>query len=519
MDDINGIPAETFRCSKAVISSRCGVVSAQHARAAGVGAAVLAGGGNAVDAALATSFALAVLEPWMSGLGGGGLMVVAPADGTGPSVVDFSMVAPLALDPAAYPLAGGPDSDLFGWPAVLDDRNISGPLALAVPGQASGLGLAHRTFGRLPWRELLEPAIALAGGGCPVTWHTTLEIALGARELTRFSGRKVYLADGLPPVPEQGPIDLGALQATLRRLADAGPDDLVQGELAHALVRDLREQGALLTVQDLERNPARLVDPLQIARGRATILAAPGLTAGRTLAHAFEVAGAPAAWGAPGPDAYTGWAKGLLEAYAHRLATLGDLDDARAPACTTHLAVVDREGMMVSLTQTLLSVFGSKVVSPCTGILMNNGVMWFDPRPGRPNSMAAGKRPLSNMCPVIGMRAGRPWFALGASGGRRILPAVMQLSAMLVDHGLDLETAFHTPRINVWGQPVVDVDPRLSPEVVRALAAAHPVQEVEHTIYPGGYACPSAVMRADDGGFAGMTDVMHPHAGAVAAGA
>ena len=510
------LPLQTFTLTRPGVRARDGMVAAQHVGAARVGAGILEAGGNAVDAALAASLSLAVLEPWMSGLGGGGFMLVAPADGA-PKVLDFGMVAPRALDPAAYPLAAGRDSDLFGWPAVEDDRNVSGPLAIAAPAQAHGLDLAHRTFASMPWADLAAPAIALASAGCPVSWHTTLRIAIAARELDRFSARAVYLPDGLPPVPEAGALRLGALEATLRRLADAGPRDLIDGELARLLVEDLRAQGAVLTMDDLAGADARLGAPLEIARGDARLLAAPGLSAGPTFGHALEVAGA-IGQGPPDAATYAAWAEGLLRAYERRLETMGDVDDGRAPACTTHLCVVDREGTMVSLTQTLLSVFGSKVVSPSTGILMNNGVMWFDPRPGRPNSMAPGKRPLSNMCPVIGVRDGRPWFALGASGGRRILPAVMQIASMLTDCGLDLEGAFHTPRINVWGQPTVDVDPRLPDEVIATLRAKHPVLPVEPTIYPGGYACPSAVLRDDDAGFVGMADPMHPHAGAVGVG-
>ena len=174
---------------------------------------------------------------------------------------------------------------------------------------------------------------------------------------------------------------------------------------------------------------------------------------------------------------------------------------------------------MVSLTQTLLSVFGSKIVSPSTGILLNNGIMWFDPRPGGPNAMAPGKRPLSNMCPVIALRDGRPWFALGASGGRRILPAVLQISSMLAESGLDLEDAFHAPRIDVSGGPEVTADRRLSAEVLGHLRARFAVREVEHGVLPNLFACPTAVLR--DPGTArasGMTDPMQPVAGVAAAG-
>jgi gamma-glutamyltranspeptidase/glutathione hydrolase len=142
--------------------------------------------------------------------------------------------------------------------------------------------------------------------------------------------------------------------------------------------------------------------------------------------------------------------------------------------------------------------------------------MWFDPRPGRPNSMAPDKRPLSNMCPVVAMKDGAPWLALGASGGRRILPAVLQIGSMLADCGLDLESAFHTPRIDVSGGPSVNADRRLGSEVLAQLRARFPVREVERVVLPNLFACPTAVLRDPDTGQAsGMTDPVQPVARAV----
>jgi gamma-glutamyltranspeptidase / glutathione hydrolase len=511
--------------SKPALRTAGGVVAAQHLTAAKVGAEILAAGGNAVDAALATSLALAVLEPWMSGLGGGGLMVIAPGDGTAPEVLDFGMRAPLALDPAQYPLTGERDQDLFGWPAVLDARNTSGPLAIAVPGQAAGLGLAFERHASLPWRELCAPAIALASEGLPVDWHSGLRIAFAARELCRFeAARAVYLPGGLPPAPpldgSLGRLPLGRLAATLERIAQVGPQDLLTGELARLLVADVREAGGVLSEDDLDRYRARNVAPLEIAHGDAVIQAAPGLSAGPTLAHALALIASKVPPGPPEAAAYVAWAEALRAAYERRLATMGEIEDRHDPACTTHLAVADGRGTMVSLTQTLLSLFGSKIVSPQTGILLNNGIMWFDPRPGRPNSMAPGKRPLANMCPVIATRDGAPWFALGASGGRRILPAVMQLSSMLIDAGLDLETVFHVPRIDVSGEPYVTADRRLAPAIHDALATRFEVRAAMPSVHPNLFACPSAVLRdAATGECVGMTDPFQPVAGAAGASA
>jgi gamma-glutamyltranspeptidase/glutathione hydrolase len=513
-------PRESWTLRNPAVTGSGGLVAAQHVGAAEVGAEVLAAGGNAVDAALAASLALAVLEPWMSGLGGGGVMVIAGPDGAA-ETIDFGMVAPLRLDPAAYPVVEGRDDELFGWPAVLEERNLLGPLSMAVPGQAAGMGLAHRRHASMPWADLCAPAIALARRGLPVTWYTTLRIAAGARDLNRFdAARGVYLPDGIPPSPDVhgglAHLPLGRLPETLEWLAEAGPEDLVTGELGRLLVGDIQAAGGVLGQDDLARYRARRGEPM-LTEHAGAIFATPGqLTAGPTFAHALALIRGKVPRGAPGPAAYSAWAEALLVAYEERLATMGDVDDRRDPACTTHLCVVDRAGTMVSLTQTLLSVFGSKVVSPSTGILLNNGVMWFDPRPGRPNSMAPGKRPLSNMCPVIALKHNAPWLALGASGGRRILPAVLQISSMVADCGLDLESAFHAPRIDVSGGPTVTADRRLEPEVLAQLRARFPVQEMERVLLPNLFACPTAVLRDPKRGqLVGMTDPVQPVAAAV----
>jgi gamma-glutamyltranspeptidase/glutathione hydrolase len=242
------------------------MVAAQHSGAAQVGAGILRSGGNAVDAAIATSLALGVLEPWMSGLGGGGFLVLAKADGR-TEVLDFGMKAPAALDPASYPLSEGRDSDLFGWPGVVEDRNVMGPLSVAVPCQAAGLELAFERHASLPWRDLCAPAIALAERGLPVRWHTSLQITTAAADLARFeaAGRH-FLPNGMPPVPDgngaQSYLPTDSLAKTLRRLAEAGPGDLVSGELAQLLVEDVRAAGGVLSQEDLVGHPARVTEPL-----------------------------------------------------------------------------------------------------------------------------------------------------------------------------------------------------------------------------------------------------------------
>jgi gamma-glutamyltranspeptidase/glutathione hydrolase len=313
---------------------------------------------------------------------------------------------------------------------------------------------------------------------------------------------------------------LKGLTRTLRRLADAGPRDFYEGDIAAGIANDLRAMGGKLSAADLAGFHARIVDPVITTYRDAQLALPPQLTAGPTMLRALDsLRGITFPPGGPGAEAFTAYAAALRDAYAERLAMMGDNSDRRDPSTTTHLNVIDCDGNMVALTQTLLSVFGSKVVLPSSGVLMNNGIMWFDPRPGSPNSLAPGKRALSNMCPVIAMRDDRPWFAIGASGGRKILPAVYQISSFLIDHGMSLGEAFHHPRIDASGEDTVGVDPRHTAAVCASLAARFPVQFNELVVYPTNYACPSAVLRdPTTGEYQGISDVMSPWSGAAAAG-
>src|SRR5690348_13094657 len=184
--------------SKPAARSRDGLAAAQSRDAAAAGARILAQGGHAVDAAVAVSFALGTVEPWMSGLGGGGFATLWDAEKRTVRCLDYGMIAPQGIDPADYPLTGGPTAEgFFGWPGVLEDRNILGPHSIAVPGLVSGLALAHRTYGRLPWADLVQPAIALAERGLSLDWYGALSLLVEARGLERFEAtRALYLPGG-----------------------------------------------------------------------------------------------------------------------------------------------------------------------------------------------------------------------------------------------------------------------------------------------------------------------------------
>lgn len=505
---------------KPVAASRGGVVAAQNGVAAAVGAEVLAGGGSAVDAVVATAFALAVREPWNSGLGGIGFMVVHPPGGGRAEVVDFGPIAPGGIDPAAYRLTGEMVTELFTWPRVEGDRNMHGPHSFAIPGAVRGYAAAVERFGRTPWRDLVAPAVALARKGLPVDWWVTLKTAAAAEDLRRYDeSARVWLPDGLPPVcppvGEAAPIALGRLAETLARLAEYGPDDFYQGEIAEAIAADTRDGGGALSAEDLSGCRARLVPSLEIPYRGYSLHAARGLTAAPTLADVIDRLSGKRFPQAPDAVYFEALIDALQQAYHARLEGLGDIKPP-GESCTTHITAIDREGGVAALTSTLLSSFGSRYVLPRTGILMNNGVMWFDPRPGRPNSLEPGKRALSNMCPVVAARDGRARFGIGASGGRRILAAVTQLASFIIDFAMTAGEAAHQPRIDVSGETGIAIDRRL-PELVRdRLAARAGAEIVEHTAWPSRFACPNLVLRGEDGLNYGVGDAMSPWSAAVA---
>jgi gamma-glutamyltranspeptidase/glutathione hydrolase len=512
---------QNWEIRKPGTSSQRGIVASQNATAASVGAEILAAGGTAVDAAVATAFALTAVEPWNSGLGGIGFLVVQQADTNRAEVVDFGPISPSGLDPAAYPLTGEMRTELFTWAQVVGDRNMHGPLSFMIPSAVRGYALAVERFGRMPWRELIAPAVSLAKEGLPVDWFTTVKIASAAADLWRYDeSRRIWLPDGLPPVcpadADNMRLLLGRLAETLQRLAEAGPDDFYQGEIARSIAADTRAAGGVLSAEDLGRYWARIVTALDIPYHGATFQTAPGLTAGPTLARVLgRLAERRFAGASPDAAYFEAVIDALRHAYIERLETMGD-SEAGPPTSTTHITAVDRQGGIAALTTTLLSSFGSRYVLPGTGILMNNGVMWFDPQPGRPNSIGPGKRALTNMCPVVVASDRRPWFGIGASGGRRILGAVLQVASFVVDFGMDPFAAAHHPRVDVNGSDRIGLDRRLAPDIVERLSAQPGAALVEHAAFPARFACPNLVLRGADGVNHGITDVMSPWSGAVA---
>ncbi|WP_144185891.1 gamma-glutamyltransferase [Elioraea rosea] len=510
--------------AKPAAHGRKGMVASQVKAAAEAGVAMLDAGGTALDAAAATAFALAALEPWNSGLGGIGFALVHRAGAAQAEVIDFGPVSPAGLKPKLFPIVEGVSEHLFAWPNVEGEKNVHGPLSFCIPSAPAGYAALHARGGRLPWKDVLAPAIALAKGGLPADWFGAMKIASSAVDLRRYpESARIYLPDGLPPTPPYvGPakrLILGRLPDTLARIAEAGIDDFYKGDIAASIASDVAAMGGVLSAADLAGCATRTTASSQHPWHGRVIQGAGGLTAAPTMQRVLDQMAAHGFGKEPDAAFFTAFAAAMQKAYAERLAGLGDTTDANpraAEACTTHFTVVDAEGTMVSVTTTLLSSMGSRTTLPGTGIMMNNGVFWFDPRPGQANSIGPSKRPLCNMSPVIVTENGRPIITAGASGGRRILASVLQMLMFVLDYGMEPERAAHHPRVDVSGPDTVTADKRLSPSILSALTGRFRTELVEHTVLPVNFACPNLIRREADGSLTGISDVMSPWSGAVA---
>lgn len=493
------------------------MVATQHYAASDIGADILRNGGNAIDAAIAAGLTLSSVEPWMSGIGGGGYMTMYLAAEKTVKVIDFGMRAPLAATPDDYPLAaeGTNSSDAFNWPKVIGDTNVEGPLSVAVPGYIKGIALALKEYGTLSWEDVIEPACQQAESGLPIDWFSAQKIAHWSRALNRFDEtRAVYLGDGLPPAaPLDGTtasLPLGNLAATLRRLQSAGPDDYYHGQIANQLCEDLQALGSRVSLADLHDYEAQINEPLTLDYRGTRLSVAGELTAGPSIIFALNhLAGAlepPGPSEQPDANTYIAFAKALQASYEHRLSQLGEGN-------TSHLCVADDQGNVVSLTQTIMSAFGSRIMLPQTGMLMNNGMMWFDPRLGGPNSVEGGRRPLCNMCPVILQDPDGAVTAIGACGGRKIFPAVFQLTSFLTDFGMSVDQAVHTSRLDVSGTEQITLMDQLADDIIEKVQSAFSSVKVRpNGVNPNLFALPQVVRRDAAGEMTGGCFIPSPHA-------
>jgi gamma-glutamyltranspeptidase/glutathione hydrolase len=492
------------------VQADSGMVVAAHPLAAAVGVTVLQEGGNAVDATVATAFALAVVEPYSSGLGGGGFaLTFDPATGS-VHALDFRETASSAARRDMFVRDGKADTSL----------SRTGPLAIAVPGFVSGLWELHGRGGSLAWSHLLEPAVELARQGFPVDARLQERIA---RHQGRLSGAalEVFLPDG--QVPRIGAILRQCdLARTIETIAQRGACAFYEGPLAQRLSRAVVSDGGLLTVEDLRAYRPCWREPVQGEyRGLTVVSMPPPSSGGVHLIQMLNILSGMdlGGWGYGSAASCHGLIEAMKFAFADRSLWLGDPDQVRVPTSrliaksyadslrsriradaalswrdvkgapvlptesdeTSHLSVGDRDGRTVVATLTINLTFGSGFMAAGTGVLLNDEMDDFVAAPGvanafgliggDANAVAPGKRPLSSMTPTLVLREGRVWLALGSPGGSRIITSVLQVIVNVVDHGMNLSQAVAAPRIHhQWYPPWVEYESYgLSPDTASLL--------------------------------------------------
>ncbi len=504
---------EQWKINKKALHSENGIVSSQNWIASAIGADVMARGGNAIDAAVACAFALNIVEPWMCGLGGSGYILIWLEKTKTIKAIDFQGVLPEKISIEDYKIDPTIPNSIMGFPGVKNEDNVIGYKSITVPGAVSGLSKALKNYGNLKIDNILRKTIQIAEKGLPVDWYATLQIAIESNEIKKFSSTSnIYLPNGVPPKPEQF-LKLGNLIKTLKIISDKGAEGFYNGKLAEVIVSDLNKGGSKITLDDLASYKAKFIDPLKTCHRDKIIYTAGENSGGKRLNDALNFVEKNLDKNHSfGKNTYLTYAKALNNAFINHK---NNLKKNILHGCTSHMSTVDKDGNMVALTYTLLNRFGSKVVLPKTGILMNNSVSYFDPRPGYLTSINGKKRiNSSNMCPTICVKDGKSLFAIGASGANHIVPCTMLISGFLLDYNFSIEEAFNLPRIDVNETNVVTADPDLGEEIINELKKHFKVRTLQNLVFPKLYSCPSGVYRSEKNLNFGISDKSSPVAGA-----
>lgn len=515
---------------------KSGVVAAAHPMASEVGVQILKKGGNAVDAAVAAAFTLGVVEPNASGIGGGGFMLIYLPKLFGAKVVaiDYREMAPAKATAAMFLKRG----------EVQEDQMKVGPRSVAVPGTVAGLTLAQQKYGTMPLKEVMEPAIQFAEQGFLVTKLLNSMMAINAGKLSQFpAAARIYLNKGRP-YKVRARLSQKGLAETYRLIAAQGPDVFYRGAIAEAIAKEMQRSGGLITREDLANYRAIERPPVEgNYRGYQIISMGPPSSGG---AHLIELLNILEGYNITGgglhsADSLAIMAEAMKKVFADRAKYMGDPDFVKIPLAellskehaeklrrsiktsqsgekvmvagfslpesvqTTHLSIADKDGNMVALTQSIDQFFGSGVVIPGTGILLNDGMGDFNPGPGGPNSIAPGKRPLSSMSPTLVLKDGKPFLSLGIPGATRIISVLPQILMNMIDHHLTLQEAINAPRIHCVTEPLY-LESRLPKEVRGALARrGYPlVLKKDFDLYFGG--AQAVMVDAETGKFFGAAD-------------
>lgn len=501
----------SFTCEKTPVTGRRGIVTSNHPLASAAGLEMLAAGGNAIDAAVATQFALTVVEPMMVGLLGGTTCHIRLADGRH-HLLDGMSAVPLAGHPTMYtPIEGTP-------PEVYDverRENQLGPKAVATPGSLLTWTMALRNHGTLSLADVMQPAIRHAKRGFIVTPYLSDCIQSAAADLVLDP----FAADRL--VPDGTPLKAGArlVQAdygeALELIAKDGEGALHGGPLGDLLVECMERSGGFLSKRDLTEYRVAARTPIRgHYRGWEIVAPPPPAASGvhitqmLNILEGFDIA----KLGFGTVDTLHLMAEVLKIAFADRMEASGDPDFVKVPvekivshayaderraqldlkkaktwtsglagkegADTTHLTTADGHGNVVTTTQTINSLFGARFIVPGLGMVANDYMANFDPRPGNALSIEPGKRVTTSMSPVMALREGKVRYALGLPGGRKIFPSVFQALLNLIDHGMSLQEAVEAPRIWTEG-PVLEVEHGIPENVRQGLEArGHKLQRM-----------------------------------------
>lgn len=476
---------------------RQGMVATGHPLATAVGMEVLKKGGNAVDAGVAAAFTLAVVEPHASGLGGKAFILIRLAKTGQVTSIDASTVAPAmgTLDKYARDEAG----------------RLEGLKSAAVPGFLAGLSLALERYGTLSLAEVLGPAIRYAEEGFLVDPILARIIKARFRLISGIPATAAIFAPGGVPLKEGERLVQRDLAESLRKISRGGPPVFYTGELAQAIEDGMIAGGGLVRKGDLASYRAREREVLSgTYRGHEVFTTGPP-SAGATLLEVLNILEGYElrSFGFRSARSVFLLAEALKLAYADREAYIGDPDFGKVPVerltskgyaerlraridlraglmkpplegltlaeapwqgSTTHLSVVDKEGNLVAITQTLHAFLGSGAVIPGTGILMNNDMSSFDYVKGRPNTLEPRKRPRNSFAPTIILNRGKPYLALGTPGAKRIVAAMAQTLVNVLDYGMDIQRAIAAPRIFAYYGRELEVELPLEPGVRSELA-------------------------------------------------
>ena len=551
----SSLPIIEYNSINHPVISKTGMVVSQRQSASEVGAEILRKGGNAVDAAVATGLALAVVLPRAGNLGGGGFMVVYLKDKDETITIDYRERAPSAAH-----------RDLFLDENGNYDKNKAqfSLLSAGVPGTVAGLHHALTKYGTMTWQEVLEPSIRLAEQGFSVP-HDLANILASERYKKRLSSNeaaaKSYYKTDKSNYQAGEILKLPDLAWTLKQLSDNGPDAFYKGEIAKKIVKEMERNGGLITAQDLKNYTPVERSPVEGTYKNFKIVSMPPASSGGihliqmlNMIEEFPIKD----MGFGSADSIHLLAEVMKRAYADRSKHLGDMDFYDVPYSlmskeyssflnksisissitpskdilagdphpyespdTTHFSVMDRYGNAVSNTYTLNFSYGSGIMIPGTGMLMNNEMDDFSSKPGTPNgygllgseanSIEANKRPLSSMTPTIIFKDNKPYLVLGSPGGSRIITTVLQVALNVMEHDMNVAQAVNSPRIHhQWLPEVLMIEKGFGPDTEKLL------REKGYRLYPSSTMGSVQAILKDGEYFYGAADPRRPGSGAVA---